>query len=461
MSADRTKEDRLRMNRTAWDEGHRYLAAKRKSNPGRLDELCQGRIDFTGVELELLGEDLAVCCHNWQRVLRSGGRLFLHEGHPVTRCLREEGDGESLKVTKAYGDRTPEYSMFRISDFVSETNDEVVQRYASDEFVARTTTIPHPYPEDGAITYVRQCLEDQESGAGYTFAILADGEVVGTLGIGAVDRERGTGQCDYAISSTHWNRGIVTQAVAAALRFAFVDLGLETVRSACLQRNPASGRVLEKNRFTETRQFIYTHAKFEGEPARQFEIHKRDWLTVTSDAQPLGVMGGTVVLREHTLLWLRLFEDERDAILRHVHGIAVAVEHIGSTAVPGLVAKPILDIAVVVADAGAVRTVAERLSAAGYLDRGDKGDNGGYLLVRETAPRVRAIHVHIVEESDPQLGHWIAFRDLLRRDPEVRERYADLKLSLAAEYGLNRQAYTAGKEALIKTLTDSALPSDR
>lgn len=128
--------------------------------------------------------------------------------------------------------------------------------------VARTTTTPHPYPEGAAAAYIKQCLGDRESGTGYTFAIVAGGEVVGTLGLGRIDRERRTTQCDYAIASSHWGRGIMTQAVAAALRFAFVDLGLETVRSACLQRNPASGRVLEKNRFTETRQFVYTHAKF-------------------------------------------------------------------------------------------------------------------------------------------------------------------------------------------------------
>ena len=338
---------------------------------------------------------------------------------------------------------------------------EAVQRYASDELVARTTTTPHPYPDDGAITYVRQCLEDWESGVGYTFAIVAGGEVVGTLGLGAIDRERGTGQCDYAITSTHWNCGIMTRSVAAALRFAFVDLGLEIVRSACLQRNPASGRVLEKNRFTETHQFIYTRAKFEGEPARQFEIHKRDWLTVTSDTQPLGLIGGTVVLKKHNPQWQRLFEDERDAILGHVLDTVEAVEHIGSTAVPGLVAKPILDVAVVVANADAVRSVTEKLSAAGYLDRGDKGDNGGYLLVRETAPRVRAVHLHVVEKSDPQHTQWVAFRDLLRRDAEARRKYANLKLALAAEHELNRQAYTAGKEALIEVLTETALSADR
>ncbi|MBT3342638.1 MAG: GNAT family N-acetyltransferase [Gemmatimonadetes bacterium] len=337
---------------------------------------------------------------------------------------------------------------------------EAIHRFASDELVARTTTTPHPYPEDGASTYVRQCIDDWENGVGYSFAILAGDEVIGSLGLGAIDRDQGTGQCDYAIGSAHWNRGIMTQAVAAAVRYAFVELGLQTVRSACLQRNPASGRVLEKNRFTETHQFIYTHAKFEGEPARQFEIHRHDWLTATSDAEPLGVMGGTVVLAGHNPNWSRIFESERDTILQHAGDLVQAVEHIGSTAVPGLVAKPILDVAVVLLAGDGYKSAVERLTPAGYLDRGDKGDDGGYLLVRETAPRVRAAHLHLVEASDPQLSQWLAFRDILRSNPEARQRYADLKRTLARDHELDRQGYTAGKETLVHELTAAALNSE-
>lgn len=334
---------------------------------------------------------------------------------------------------------------------------EAVHRYASDPLVARTTTTPHPYPDDAAADYVEQCLQNWEGGTGYTFAIVAGGEVIGTLGLGRIDREQGSAQCDYAIASSHWGRGIMTQAVAAALRFAFLDLGLETVRSACLQRNPASGRVLEKNRFTETRQFIYTHAKFEGQPARQFEIRRRDWLAVTNDAVPLGVIGGTVALREHNPEWSRLFEEEAETIRQRVGDLTLAIEHIGSTSVAGLVAKPILDLAIIFSEPDQLNAIIERLTPVPYLDRGDKGDNGAYLLVRETAPRVRVAHLHLVEASDPQLRQWMAFRDLLRSSPDARTRYADLKRMLARDHELNRQGYTAGKESLVRELTATAL----
>ena len=336
---------------------------------------------------------------------------------------------------------------------------EAVQRYASDARVADTTTIPHPYPDDGAISYIRKCLDEAAAGTSHTFAIVVDGQVVGAVEIGVVDRAAGLGQCDYALSPSHWNRGIMTRAVAAALRFAFVDLRLTTVRSACLARNPASGRVLAKNGFTETPKRTFTEGKLAGEEARQFALHRRDWIGVTSDATPLGLRSGTVALSEHRPEWARLFERERGRIRAALGDLAsfVVIEHIGSTSVPGLVAKPLLDLAIAVPSEPARTCAIERLVPLGYIDRGDKGDDGGWLLVRETAPRVRAAHLHLVIRDDPQLAQWLAFRDLLRRSPEARRRYADRKRELAAAHELDRQAYTAGKEDLIVELTREAL----
>lgn len=153
-----------------------------------------------------------------------------------------------------------------------------VQRYASDERVAATTTVPSPYPEGGGEAFVRKCLEARRQGESFAFAITADGTVVGVVEVGVKDRESRTGQCDYAIASSHWGRGITTRAVALALAYAFNELGMETVTSACLARNPASGRVLEKNGFTGTGTYMYSSSKFKDEPARRFRLTRQDWL---------------------------------------------------------------------------------------------------------------------------------------------------------------------------------------
>jgi GrpB-like predicted nucleotidyltransferase (UPF0157 family) len=103
----------------------------------------------------------------------------------------------------------------------------------------------------------------------------------------------------------------------------------------------------------------------------------------------------------------------------------VDVQHVGSTAVPDLPAKPILDIAAGVATFDAIREISRRLARIGYLYRGDHGDAGGHLFVIESAPDIRTIHLHVVQHSGTQWRDYLAFRDLLRHTPAICRRYAD------------------------------------
>ena len=155
-----------------------------------------------------------------------------------------------------------------------------VQHYASDERVARTTTIPQPYPENGGETFVRRGIRAHRNREAFFFAIVADGDVIGVVELGAVDYEKRGVRCDYGIASSHWGKGITTRAVALALRYAFCELGMEIVHSACLKRNLASARVLEKNGFQEMDGFIYNSSKFQNEPARRFQLTRQAWIAV-------------------------------------------------------------------------------------------------------------------------------------------------------------------------------------
>ena len=155
---------------------------------------------------------------------------------------------------------------------------EAVQRYASDERVARMTTIPQPYPPDGGETFVKEAVEAHANGEAFYFAILADGELIGALDLRSIDRENRSLECGYAIAVSHWGKGITTNAVALALRYAFCELGMDVVQSSCLRRNPASARVLEKNGFRETGEFVSNIPKFKDEPFRGFQLTKQEWL---------------------------------------------------------------------------------------------------------------------------------------------------------------------------------------
>lgn len=153
-----------------------------------------------------------------------------------------------------------------------------VQRYASDERVARTTTIPQPYPKNGGETFVRKGIRAHKNREAFYFAIIADGDMIGVVELGAVDYKKRSVRCDYGIASSQWGRGITTRAVALALHYAFCELGMEIVHSACLKCNPASARVLEKNGFQEMDGFIYNSSKFKNEPARRFQLTRQAWV---------------------------------------------------------------------------------------------------------------------------------------------------------------------------------------
>jgi len=126
----------------------------------------------------------------------------------------------------------------------------------------------------------------------------------------------------------------------------------------------------------------------------------------------------------------------------------LAIHHIGSTAVPGLAAKPTIDLLLVVRSLAALDARDDAMRAAGYEPRGENGLAGRRYYVRGSADEHRE-HVHAWEAGHPRIAEHLGFRDYLRARPEARLAYGRLKLALAAEYGDDPAAYTAGKEAFI------------
>jgi GrpB-like predicted nucleotidyltransferase (UPF0157 family) len=166
----------------------------------------------------------------------------------------------------------------------------------------------------------------------------------------------------------------------------------------------------------------------------------------------LGLRRNTVQIVEHQSDWASAYETEAVDLLACVGDIVVDVQHIGSTAIADVPAKPILDVAIAVTARDVFPTVVERLCRRGYIDRGDAGSDGGCLLVKESEPGIRTVHLHIVEASDRQWADYLTFRETLRRDPNTRRRYAEVKQTLAEQYSNDRTAYTSGKAAFIGEL---------
>ena len=158
----------------------------------------------------------------------------------------------------------------------------------------------------------------------------------------------------------------------------------------------------------------------------------------------LGLKYGTVAITDYDPAWEHAFRDESALLSQALSDVPCEIEHIGSTAVPGLKAKPILDIAIGVADDYRIENCIPQIEALGYLYRG-ASDDVGHVLVREIGNQVRTHHVHIVQLSQTPWELWLTFRDYLRKSARARRTYSAEKEALAERHPLDRNAYTEAK----------------
>ena len=166
----------------------------------------------------------------------------------------------------------------------------------------------------------------------------------------------------------------------------------------------------------------------------------------------LGLLRETVDLAHYSSEWPREFAAEATRLQSALESWPCVIEHIGSTAVPGLAAKPILDIAVGTTTVFDVVELQRALEALGYEYRGDAKDEGGHVFVRESHPGIRTHHVHVVPYGSTQWKAYLALREWLRSNVSARTTYQAAKLALAAAHPNNRRAYTSAKAAIVASL---------
>jgi GrpB-like predicted nucleotidyltransferase (UPF0157 family) len=160
----------------------------------------------------------------------------------------------------------------------------------------------------------------------------------------------------------------------------------------------------------------------------------------------LGLKSGTVTLCAYSPLWRRTFVNERRRLRRHAGGQPCRIEHIGSTAVPGLTAKPIIDMAICIPTFRRLKTWIRILTEAGYGYKGEYGLPGRHFFVRGEPV---THHLHLVESGSDHWNKWILFRDHLRRRPDAARRYNAFKRRMALRHRLDRDAYTRSKTPFI------------
>lgn len=162
-----------------------------------------------------------------------------------------------------------------------------------------------------------------------------------------------------------------------------------------------------------------------------------------------------LVLVPYDPKWPRMFEKEARRIEAVIGAYALQVEHVGSTAVPSLLAKPVIDIAVAVSSEASADACIAPLTSIGYEYRGMHGDDASrrYYVLNRQGQRATQIHLYILPA--PALDEMLRFRDALRANAELRASYMAEKQRVAESVAWSKMAYSVAKGPFIRSVLDA------
>ena len=170
-------------------------------------------------------------------------------------------------------------------------------------------------------------------------------------------------------------------------------------------------------------------------------------------------MPGPIIIVDYDPLWPDLFEELRAPVVAALGDLAVSVEHIGSTAVPGLAAKPIIDMDVVVPSVADIPEAIVRLAILGYVHRGDLGIPGREAFISPAGkPRH---HLYACALDSEELRRHRSFRDYLLTHPEDARAYETLKRAAARRFAEDRAAYNEAKTRFVEAVLQRASSGGR
>lgn len=154
----------------------------------------------------------------------------------------------------------------------------------------------------------------------------------------------------------------------------------------------------------------------------------------------------------HNPRWRNEFEAEAKHIAAALGENVVTIHHIGSTAIPGIYAKPIIDVLVEVKDITGVDGQSAAMQSLGYEVMGEFGISGRRYFRKNNQDGVRTHHIHVFESGSAEVVRHLAFRDYLIAHPEEAQKYSELKKKLAEEHSQNADGYIDGKDGFIKEI---------
>jgi GrpB-like predicted nucleotidyltransferase (UPF0157 family) len=158
----------------------------------------------------------------------------------------------------------------------------------------------------------------------------------------------------------------------------------------------------------------------------------------------------------HDPKWQKMFEAESDRVMQALGKNAIAVHHIGSTAIPHIYAKPIIDLLVEVKEIAQVDEQNTSMEALGYEIMGEFGISGRRYFRKNNEEGIRTHHIHAFTADSAQVKRHLAFRDYMIAHLQEAQSYSELKRKLAREYPTDIDGYMDGKDAFIKAIDKKA-----
>lgn len=163
----------------------------------------------------------------------------------------------------------------------------------------------------------------------------------------------------------------------------------------------------------------------------------------------IGLKRGIVELSPYTDEWKKLYDKEEKIILSLVKDYIINIQHVGSTSITGLNAKPIIDIIIGIKTFDYLPIIIEKFENNGYIYRPESGTDERILFVKGSND-IRTHHINVVKWNGDEWNNHLLFRDYLIKHSEAAKEYLNLKNRLAKEFKNDRNAYTEGKSEFIQ-----------
>ncbi|HLB56342.1 MAG TPA: GNAT family N-acetyltransferase [Coxiellaceae bacterium] len=299
-------------------------------------------------------------------------------------------------------------------------------------------------------TYIKKSQQENQK----SLLVLKNNEIAGVFNVSEIVRGyfQNAFLGFYAISGFE-NKGVMSVGLKLVLKYFFEELKLHRIEANIQPENIQSIHLVKKNKF-----------RYEGFSPRYLKIndewcgHEHWVLTFEEYIQdnPEIIKKDFVDIVAYNPQWVEMAKNEIEKIKKlFPDSLIVDIQHVGSTAIPDIQAKPIIDIQIAVNSLNSAKIISiPLLQKLNYEYWADNPDKTRLFFVKGMPPygEKRTHHVHIVELDSHHWRDKIAFRDLLRAHPDVAKEYEILKNDLAKRYRYDREKYTDEKADFIKKI---------